>query len=184
MMRLALALLGTLGLAGCVPDYLTRDDSEVIISIWAINGAATLHSDVRADDGTVTSDEVTVSWGVRHKNLRQEAPMIPQWVLLERYEVSYFRSDGRAVEGEDVPYRITGALTTGENVETSGGAEFLLEIVRAQAKLEPPLMNLRAGGGAIVLTVFANVTLHGRTWSGQAVTTSGRLQIDFADWGG
>jgi len=195
IMPLGIALLGALGLGGCVPDYLTLDDSEVTVFITAINGNSPLLSDVRADDGTVAPDAVIVSFAVRHKNLRNEAPQIPQAVFLERYEVSYRRSDGRALEGEDVPFRITGGLTVVEDVRESGGADFVLTIVRAQAKLESPLMNLRApeqgdpfqpeaGGGAIVLTVFADVTLHGRTVADRVIRTSGTLQIDFADWEG
>jgi hypothetical protein len=38
-----------------------------------------------------------------------------------------------------------------------------------------------AGGGEGVLTCFAEVTLHGRTIAGQAVSATGYLQIDFAD---
>jgi len=30
--------------------------------------------------------------------------------------------------------------------------------------------------------MFADITLHGRTISGQPVTGTGSLQIDFADW--
>jgi hypothetical protein len=30
--------------------------------------------------------------------------------------------------------------------------------------------------------MFADITLHGRTVSGQAVSTTASLQIDFADW--
>jgi hypothetical protein len=60
-----------------------------------------------------------------------------------------------------------------------------IEVVRAQAKLEPPLRNLRTenfGGSALILTCFAEITVHGRTLAGEAVSGSGRLQIDFADW--
>jgi hypothetical protein len=34
----------------------------------------------------------------------------------------------------------------------------------------------------LVVTMFADITLHGRTISGQVVTTTGSMQIDFADW--
>jgi hypothetical protein len=58
-----------------------------------------------------------------------------------------------------------------------------LEVVRRQAKLEPPLVNLRSGGGPIIVTMFAEVTLHARTTTGQTTNpVSARLQIDFADF--
>jgi hypothetical protein len=182
--------VGALMLAGCgVPDYVTGNEASVYMRITSINAASPLLSDVSSQ----SPDYATVSIAVRNKNLRNEAPNVPNAVFLERYEVVYVRSDGRNTEGVDVPYRISGNLTIVEDVRTSGGTSFSLEVVRAQAKLEPPLRNLRReddassdladGGGAIVITVFAEVTLYGRTTAGQAVEASGSLQIDFADWG-
>jgi hypothetical protein len=102
-------------------------------------------------------------------------------VLVERYEVRYFRSDGRATEGVDVPYRISGNISTALDATTDSGGNVTvpIEVVRTQAKLEPPLLNLTNGGGEIVLTAFAEVTVFGHTIAGQAVRASGRLQIDF-----
>jgi hypothetical protein len=99
--------------------------------------------------------------------------------------VKYRRSDGRGVEGQDVPYSISGNMTAAFDVKTSGTDPLLVEVVRVQAKLEPPLRNLVSGsGGGIVVTMFADITLHGRTVSGQPVQAVGSLQIDFANFGG
>jgi hypothetical protein len=131
---------------------------------------------------------VNVSVSNRAKNPNQSVPQFAMFVNIERYEVRYYRSDGRNTEGVDVPHRISGNITTGLNAETSGGLDVPIEVVRAQAKLEPPLANLRGvttdalGGSALIITCFAEVTLHGRTLAGQVVTASGRLQIDFADF--
>jgi hypothetical protein len=54
-----------------------------------------------------------------------------------------------------------------------------IEVVRTQAKLEPPLRNIANGGGELVLTAFAEITIFGRTVADDAVVSSGRLQIDF-----
>ena len=35
---------------------------------------------------------------------------------------------------------------------------------------------------ALILTVFAEITVYGRTTSGKAVQDSARMQIDFADY--
>ncbi len=80
----------------------------------------------------------------------------------------------------DVPYRITGNLTFAVDVANAGTATFPLEVVRRQAKVEPPLSSIYQ---AAVLTVMAEMTLYGETVSGQNVSASGRLQIDFADFG-
>ena len=79
---------------------------------------------------------------------------------------------------------LAGPLAVPINALTSGGTDFSVEIVRRQAKTEPPLRNLVSGGGALVVTVFAEVTIHGRTVSGQAVSDTARVQIDFADIAG
>src|SRR5206468_2987360 len=102
-------------------------------------------------------------------------------ITVERYEVHYFRSDGRNVEGVDVPFSISGNVA--QEVVEEGTASLAVEVVRRQAKLERPLSTLRGSGGAIVLTMFAEVTVHARTTTGQATNSvSARVQIDFADF--
>jgi hypothetical protein len=103
-------------------------------------------------------------------------------IIVQRYEVQYYRSDGRGVEGVDVPFAITGNVTA--EVATGTPATIHIEVVRRQAKLEPPLLQLASGsGGSPLFTAFAKITLHGVTAIGQAVTATGTLQIDFADFG-
>jgi hypothetical protein len=119
-------------------------------------------------------------------------------VYLERYEVRYFRSDGRDVEGVDVPFRITGPLGNirFHTAGPGGGGEVeqtvSITLVRHQAKLEPPLANLRGGtltdtgafqlpNGA-VLTTIAEVTIFGRTVQGEALKAVGNVQVTFADF--
>jgi hypothetical protein len=82
----------------------------------------------------------------------------------------------------DVPYAISGNIA----VEVISGAAVTIpiEVVRRQAKVEPPLLILAGGnGGGAVLTVFAEITLHAVTTIGQTMTATGRVQIDFADFG-
>jgi hypothetical protein len=191
MRALAVAVAGAAVLSGCgVPDYVTDNTADVVLRVTDINGGSPLTSDVDVD-GLAAPDTVSLSVAVRAKNLRTEAPSIPNAVFLERYEVYYVRSDGRGVEGLDVPFRISGSLTGVDDVRNTGGSTFNVEVVRAQAKLEPPLRNLRRtnpdnsdleGGGALIITMFAHVTVYGRTVSGEVVQDSGDLQIDFADW--
>lgn len=178
--------LGALALAalvsGCAPDYVTDNAATVNLIIASINGGAQLDSDVRNGEFStfVCEDEVEVAVAVRNKNPNAPAPSVPSAVLINSYEVRYFRTDGRGTEGVDVPYRITGNLTFAVDVANSGTSEFPLEVVRRQAKVEPPLSSINQ---AALLTVMAEVTLYGETVSGQKVSASGRLQIDFADYG-
>jgi hypothetical protein len=183
-MRLgAVAAVGLLvALSGCTPDYVTDNAASVNLIVAAINGGAPLDSDVRngVNSTFVCPNLVDVSVAVRNKNPNAPAPNVPSAVILKSYEVRYSRTDGRGTEGLDVPYRITGNLTLAVDVQNSGTTTFSLEVVRRQAKLEPPLSSIFQ---AALLTVTADITLYGETVSGQSVSASGRLQIDFADFG-
>lgn len=184
-------LTAAVAIAGCSANYSTGNNSAVLLIVAAVNGGRALASDVAGGTGgtTVIADAVELSIAVRFKNPNIETvPQIPSAVIIERYEVKYRRSDGRGVEGQDVPYSISGNVTSAFDVKTSGTDPLLIEVVRAQAKLEPPLRNLRGAtngalGGAFIVTMFADITVHGRTISGQPVSGSGSLQIDFADYG-
>ena len=172
------------GMTGCTPDYVTGSEAAVSLFINSINAGAPLDSDVVSGNVTsgfvITEDEVNVDVANRQKNPNfTSVPQVAMAIDIDRYEVRYFRSDGRNTEGVDVPYRITGNIRVA--VDVGSNTSFSLEVVRRQAKLEPPLKNLTSGGGAIVITCFAEITLHGHTTSGQAVQATGRLQIDFAD---
>ena len=99
-------------------------------------------------------------------------------VFLDRYEVEYCRTDGRNMEGVDVPYRITGPLRgTCTSPRTRGGRGVRgHHVVSHLAKFEPPLSNLVgfnvAGSsptdpfvvpGQGIITTIAEITIHGRT---------------------
>jgi hypothetical protein len=179
----AVSIAGALVLAGCAPDYVTSNSSPVNLLIAAINEGNVLDSDVRlgADSNLVCPDVVKVALAVRAKNPGgPTSDVIPMHVLIQGYEVSYIRSDGRGVEGFDVPQRINGAMASEVDLANSGTSDMLIEVVRRQAKLEPPLSNL---SGYQVVTMFATVTIHGQTVAGQAVSATGQMQIDFADYG-
>lgn len=178
---LGAAMLVGVGSLGCTPSYVTGNDAPVNLIIAAINSGAQLDSDIRIgkDSSSVCQDQVPVSVAVRNKNPNVPTPYVPGAVLLQSYEVRYFRTDGRGVEGVDVPYRITGNLAFAIDVADSGTEDVSLEVVRRQAKLEPPLSTFNQ---ANILTVMAEVTLFGETVAGQKVSASGRFQIDFADF--
>lgn len=185
----SITLLLALSLGGCSADYTTGNTSSVLMLLGSINGGSPLRSDV-VTNGAVVADSVNADIAIRFKNPNiATVPSIPSAVILERYDVKFIRTDGRGIEGVDVPYSFSGNITAAFDVKTSGTDPVAIEVVRAQAKLEPPLRNLRGAtsaggfGGALVVTMFAEITLHGRTVSGQAVSTTGRLQIDFADYG-
>ena len=108
------------------------------------------------------------------------APTDNNLVTITRYRVSYRRTDGRNVPGVDVPYALEGAATV--TLDGTGPAVIALELVRVQAKQEPPLRNLRGGGGAVAISAIADVEFYGRDMVGHEVSAAGALSVVFADW--
>jgi hypothetical protein len=178
--------LGALTMGGCTPDWAKNGTSPVVLLMTAINDGAPLDSDVQIFSGGVCPDLVSLRLENHFKNPNVTNTGFRHDFTVERYEVHYFRSDGRNEEGVDVPYAITGNLS--QEVTEDAAATLSLEVVRRQAKLEPPLRNLRfignQAGGGLIITAFAEITLYARTTTGEVLNpVSGRLQIDFADFG-
>jgi hypothetical protein len=182
------ALIAALTSGGCTADYAKDGTAPVLLRIVQVNNGDPLDSDVRLPETAVQDDVVPVSMAVRAKNPNVTIPQVTMAIFVERYEVSYYRSDGRGVQGVDIPYTISGNLTAAIDVADSGAVDVPLTVVRAQAKLEPPLINLWGtadgvlGGTALQVTMFAKITVHGSTIAGQAVETTGTLEIHFADF--
>lgn len=170
-----------LALAGCSADYVEGDRSSVLLLIESINDGQPVISDVRGagdNSDTIVNCLTQVTVAVRMKNPLVSATTV-QDVRLTRYEVSYRRSDGRGVEGVDVPYTISGNMTI--TVPAGGDTTtFPVDLVRHQAKLLPPLSNIT---GLQLVTMFADVTLNGATISGSNVSAQGTVQVTFADYG-
>jgi hypothetical protein len=101
-------------------------------------------------------------------------------ITVNRYHVEFVRSDGRNTQGVDVPYAFDGAVTG--TIAAGGTTTLPFTIVRAQSKLESPLMALRGNGGAMAISTIANVTFYGFDQAGNAVTVSGSISVNFADW--
>ena len=183
---LAVALVG----AGCTPDFLTSNQADVLLTLTSLEGVAGAGPDKDEDSSQLLSDVVT-GGGVINDNAKvtvrsdvknQGNPTTGQFndVVLERYDVAWTRTDGHNVQGIDVPYNFSGPLAL--RVTPNGSSEATFTLVRHEAKLEPPLRNMRGGGGLDVLHTIATITLHGRTTSGKTVEVGGRLEVTFADF--
>lgn len=101
-------------------------------------------------------------------------------ITLTRYHVSFRRTDGRATPGVDVPYSFDGGL--GISIPPDGIAAVAFEIVRHQAKLEPPLKNLAGGGGLGFISTIAEITFYGHDQNGNEVSVTGRIDVQFGDF--
>ncbi|HVZ19630.1 MAG TPA: hypothetical protein VG871_01135 [Vicinamibacterales bacterium] len=100
-------------------------------------------------------------------------------VTITRVHVSYRRTDGRNQEGVDVPYGFDSASTatvTGSTTVTMG-----FPLVRSQAKEEAPLIELRDNG--LEISAIADVTFYGQDVVGNAISVTGSISVDFANFG-
>jgi len=190
-----LALAGALAASGCsIPDSAKQDASNVLLVVTNVvtqaggssggTESAFLLSDVvRVEDPSgFFNDNATLTLTSIPKNPAEDLTLSQyDTAVLERYTVRFFRSDGRNTEGEDVPFGFQGALAG--TVPAGNEAEVALILVRHQAKREPPLSRLQQGGGADLLTCFAEVNVFGRTLKGDVVSAKTTISVTFADFG-
>ncbi len=186
MKAASVALMALVVSLACTPDFVEQNEANVLLRITAIEGqagggesGASLLSDIRDEEGGVFNDNVSVTVQNLSKNPTLPAPGLFNDVTIERFQVRYVRSDGHNAEGVDVPFSISGNLST--LIPAGGTGTVVFIVVRHQAKFEPPLVNIGNLGG--ILTVYAEITLFGRTTSGKAVQTRGNLEIQFGDFG-
>ncbi len=186
----ALGLMALITLTtGCAANGRTGQASSYLIvdSLTAASGARPSEF-----GGSLSSDVVTVVNNVPTTledlaqvqfRLAMKDPLVGpspvNAVTVRGYRVTFSRSDGRNTPGVDVPYPFDGALTA--TVSTTTTASMVL--VRVQAKLESPLSTLAFGGGAIVISTFADVVFYGTDQAGRDVTVTARISVNFADWG-
>jgi len=176
--------------AGC-GDLVGQDRSSVILvidSLAAASGAETsltftptLNSDVLTRGGFF-SDPGRVTMRAIGKDLG-EVLSATNAVTINRYLVTFRRTDGRSTPGIDVPQPFDSALTFTVTPGTAATASF--ELIRHVAKFEAPLISLRDNAGIInfnVISTIADVTFYGRDQAGNDVSVTGSISVNFADW--
>ena len=99
-------------------------------------------------------------------------------VTITRYRVEYRRTDGRRVQGVDVPFSFDSAVTF--TVPTEGTIEAGFEIVRHTAKQEAPLAALMRNPD--VISTLADVTFYGRDQAGNDISVTGTMGINFGNF--
>lgn len=187
-----LVALGLAAAAACAGDGPARSRSSVTLVVERIEASSDamaghstrmfLRSDV-VTAGAVTPDAAQVTLRLVPKDPGAAAgPVAPSgayFATVDRYRVRYVRSDGLDTPGIDVPHAWDGAL----GLTASFAAETVeIVLVRASAKLDPPLITLRRGGGDVVINATAYVTFYGRDHGGARVEAVSAIGIGFADW--
>ena len=172
------ASCGNAVLQGRAPSYLVMDRLQGASGAQPQAFSTFLESDV-VTKGSVYEDPGQVTLHVAMKDTTSTGPSSVNAITIERVHVDYVRSDGRNVQGVDIPYSFDGAVTGTIGADTSS---LVFVLVRAQAKVEAPLMALRTAGGALIISTIAHVTIYGHDQAGNSVSVSGSITVSFADW--
>lgn len=144
-----------------------------------------LHSDVQNIDSqgqpyiTANSAKATLKVSLLDPTPTAESSQYNS-VTINRYVVSYSRSDGHNTPGVDLPYSFEGSLSV--QIDVGSTAIIVFIVVREVAKLEPPLINLVEGTEEGVLQVTAKVDFYGQDMVNNKVKATGYLNIFFANY--
>ena len=180
-------VLAALGGSACGSDTVREGQASSYLIIDRLvmeggNEGAPFQSDVVGDEGIFEDGAAVVLSAAMRDVTNPNGPTTNNLITINRYRVTFRRSDGRRTEGVDVPYAFDGAVTA-----TVGPGDIVtvpFVIVRIQAKLEAPLAALRFHGGALAISTIADVTFFGRDQAGREVTVTGSTSVNFADWAG
>jgi len=130
---------------------------------------------------TITADEAKASLEVTLLDpISAYGPSSFNGITVDRYVVTYMRTDGKNVEGVDVPYSFEGAFYAFIEVDSSVDISFV--IVRAISKAEPPLIDLIDGRAEGVLNVNAKVDFYGHDLTNRNVKATGYISIFFTNY--
>jgi hypothetical protein len=187
--------------AGCTQAQTTGKSPSYLI-IESLTGSSGAEPD--EEDGVLASDVITmVSTRINGEEVQVptiyedlgnvtfrlglkdpgsvDLPNVPSttnFITVNRYRVQYIRADGRNTPGVDVPYPFDGAVTA---TVAGTGTKVSFTLVRIQAKVENPLVIIRNIAGTI--STIAEVTFYGFDQAGNAVSVTGRIGVDFSNWG-
>lgn len=107
------------------------------------------------------------------------APTTNNAVTITRYHVEYVRTDGRNVQGVDVPYAFDGASTG--TIPAGGTLTLGFELVKNIAKQQAPLIQLATS--SVIIQAIANVTFYGQDQVGNQVNVTGSISVEFGNFG-
>jgi hypothetical protein len=128
---------------------------------------------------TITNDTASASITIQAKNpVVLTTPM--NAVTITRYHVTFRRTDGRNTPGVDVPYGFDGAVAV--TIPAGGTGSVGIDLIRHQAKLEPPLRNLIGLGGLGFINTIAEITFYGHDQNGNELMATASMDVHFGDF--
>ena len=190
-LKITAILTGLFFLFSCNPigDESQSDSILVVLSITGTdiedNEVNFLQSDVLIVDpdtgaGSVTADTAKVSFTAKLIDPTVTDTSYYNSIQVTRYTVQYIRTDGKSIEGVDVPYSFEGAISALVEIDSTVDVSFI--VVREVAKLELPLVELGEGRGEGVLEVVARIDFYGHDTANNKVKATGYLTIFFANY--
>ena len=165
--------------AAACGEFTRQGRAPVVVVVDRLStqdGQGTLLSDVVTKNSTF-NDMAKVEMSLVSKDPGTgSGPSDLNAVTITRYRVEYRRTDGRNLQGTDVPYAFDSALTF--TVSGSQGSSF--QIVRHTAKSEAPLKAL--GVNNDIISTIAYVTFYGHDQAGNDVSATATMGIDFGNF--
>ncbi len=145
-------------------------------------GSTTVFSDVITEGSIINDNGVAAIQALPLDPMTDADQLTPYMdVTVDQIDVEFRRTDGRNVEGVDVPYRFTQPMNM--VVPIADTVEIPFVLIRHMAKEQSPLLRLR--DNLEVLHLVAVVTIHGKDLGGHRVTpVTGYVSVwcaNFAD---
>jgi|WetSurMetagenome_2_1015567.scaffolds.fasta_scaffold51564_2 hypothetical protein len=146
-------------------------------------GSTIIFSDVLFTSGSIVNDNAEVTATAQLLDTLNAAPTFYQDVVVDQVDVKFSRTDGRNVEGKDVPYGFSTPLSA--YIKVASDATFGLTIITHDAKMESPLIELRDIVQEKVLALNATLTFYARDMAGKRLEPVTRTVLiycaNFAD---
>ena len=164
--------------SGATPDdFGAVLHSDVITNVdTTVNGVQVEVPTIFADNGSVELTLIMKDPGSNPAN--PASPSALNSVTITRYRVVYRRTDGHNTPGVDVPFPFDSAVTV---TVPAGGASTGFLLVRTSAKQEAPLRTLV--NNPDIISAIADVTFYGRDQTGNDVSVTGSIGVDFGNFG-
>jgi hypothetical protein len=182
-----LALTAVIAAAVGCSDFIRQDRSPVTLVIDRLE-AASGASASPTFGGTLQSDVITNSsifndlGRVTVRTIMKDvgtAPSPVNAVTLNRYRVTFRRSDGRNTPGVDVPYPFDSALTV--TIPPGATAQATFELIRHITKEQAPISAL-ATNTAVTIGTVADVMFFGHDQAGNELSVAGSIGVIFGDF--
>ncbi len=162
-----------MALAGCNQlENLTQSGSKLLLmsltgkDLEGNDGSTILYSDVETN-GDVFNDVAVASLSAVLLNPLAENSTYYQSIMVDTIAIRYTKTNSNNVQGVDVPYAFTQNVSVVINIGET--IEVPFTIMRHNAKLEPPLIQLRSLSQDKVLQLYAHVTINGSDLAGNRV---------------